>query len=216
MTELSADLARALLSYDEATGILRWKVHRGPRARAGGIAGSLTNKGYLSVMIGGRGYLCHRLAWLIANGSWPFHQIDHKDRDRSNNILSNLREATSLQNHHNVPANGFFLDPTRLGKKKYIVRLNVNHKSVYVGIFETADEARSAYLKAHASFHGEFHFLSSHTSRANPAPVNATTPNHNSQSIMSAAESSAGVKRGSCRMSPPSLAAAAYSFVRAA
>ena len=66
------------------------------------------------------------------------------------------------------------------------------------------------------SISGQIHFLSSQTYRANPAPVNATTPIHNVQSIMSAAESSAGVKRGSCRMSPPSLAAAAYSFVRAA
>lgn len=56
--------------------------------------------GYRAVSFDGKHLLLHRLGWFLHYGSWPV-RLDHADRDRSNNRLSNLREASASQNAHN-------------------------------------------------------------------------------------------------------------------
>lgn len=99
---LSAEQARALLSYEVATGILRWRVTRG-KAKAGAPAGSRNSKGYVQVTINGKNVPAHRLAWLMATGAMPAdgRMIDHIDGDPSNNALANLRLASPAQNGAN-------------------------------------------------------------------------------------------------------------------
>jgi hypothetical protein len=56
--------------------------------------------GYLCVQVGQRRYRSHRLAWFLTYGYWP-KLIDHIDRNKINNRLSNLREATLAENSRN-------------------------------------------------------------------------------------------------------------------
>lgn len=44
----------------------------------------------------------HVAIWAYHNGRWPTGQIDHKDRNKDNNSIENLREVTSSQNRQNV------------------------------------------------------------------------------------------------------------------
>jgi HNH endonuclease len=48
-----------------------------------------------------RRLLSHRVAFALAHGRWPAEQVDHRDRDKSNGSLDNLREATHSQNIQN-------------------------------------------------------------------------------------------------------------------
>ncbi|WP_424031702.1 HNH endonuclease [Methylocella sp.] len=52
----------------------------------------------MAVKIDGRPYTVHRVVWLWKTGEWPFPEVDHEDRNGTNNRWTNLHEATSTQN----------------------------------------------------------------------------------------------------------------------
>lgn len=63
---------------------------------------SVHNKGYRTVYANKKNILCHHLVWLWHHGKFPDDQIDHIDRDKSNNRIENLREVTGTINRRNV------------------------------------------------------------------------------------------------------------------
>lgn len=172
---LTADQIKAVLDYDPASGFFRWKP-RTPdmfsdgnvgakgncasfnKKYAGQIANSAHIKGYTTVRVFRRSYLCHRLAWLFMTGEWPTHEIDHINGDRGDNRFENLREATALENHQNLKFRstntsglvGAFLDK-RDGRRA--ARICVARKYISLGRFDTAHEAHEAYLAAKAQYH---------------------------------------------------------------
>lgn len=97
---LTQSRLRELLSYDPETGIFTWRVSRG-KAIAGGAAGVLDTNGYIRITVDGVLHSAHRLAWLHVTGNWPDTQIDHRNLDRSDNRIDNLRHAQPSQNCHN-------------------------------------------------------------------------------------------------------------------
>ena len=82
--KISTELILNRLSYNSNSGLFTWKASGKP---AGGVHKST---GYVRIKINGTYYKAHRLAWQIENGSADL-MIDHKDGDRSNNSISNLR-----------------------------------------------------------------------------------------------------------------------------
>ena len=70
--------------------------------------------------------------------------IDHIDRNPKNNRVSNLRYVTPSVNSHNTEkVKGFSWKKDKQKWKAYIV---VNRIQYHLGYFETAEEAREAYL----------------------------------------------------------------------
>lgn len=106
MPALTLERARALLAYDPDTGLMTWRVSRGP-IKARSPAGTRWEDGYWTVVIDRKRYLLHRLAWFLIKGVWPASTLDHRDTDPSNNRWKNLREATGGQNsaNRNVQSN---------------------------------------------------------------------------------------------------------------
>lgn len=43
----------------------------------------------------------HHVVWCLANGAWPNNEIDHIDRNRANNRISNLRCVSHMENCFN-------------------------------------------------------------------------------------------------------------------
>ena len=68
--------------------------------------GSKYRNGYLVVQINGKRYLVHRLVLEAFVGPCPVgFECDHKDRNRSNNHIENLRWASSSENSRNTLQN---------------------------------------------------------------------------------------------------------------
>jgi len=158
---LTAARLRELLHYDRATGVFTWRVRASSRAAAGDRAGFSREDGYRLIGIDGRIYLEHRLAWLYVTGEWPVNDVDHRDRDPSNNKWRNLRAATHSQNHFNraKPANNTSGYKGVVWHKKcqmwqaQIKREGRNH---YLGQFRSPEAAHQAYVAASRCLHGEF------------------------------------------------------------
>ncbi len=99
--EITKDLINKYLCYDPNSGVFTWKVYRSRLARPGSIAGSLHSKGYIQIVIEGRPYFAHRLAWILVNNSHP-DEVDHINGVRSDNRISNLRNSSRKDNSLNT------------------------------------------------------------------------------------------------------------------
>ena len=91
---MNQELLKQKFSYDKDTGIF-------VRRSTGRICGT-NNNGYLEIIIEKKRYYCHRLAWLYIYGYFPEDYIDHIDRNKSNNVISNLREVVNKCNIRNT------------------------------------------------------------------------------------------------------------------
>mgnify|MGYP001596246970 CR=1 FL=1 len=83
-----------VLDYNPKTGIFTWKERLSHRIYIGDKAGCKRIDGYYIISIEGKRYYNHQLAWYYIYKEWLDVDIDHKDRDTSNNSIKNLRPAT--------------------------------------------------------------------------------------------------------------------------
>lgn len=161
MPELTAELARELLSYDPDTGIFTWKGSSRGHAK-GAIAGCCSCYGYILIHVHSRMYRAHRLAWFITHGSWPENQIDHINGVKHDNRLLNLRDVTPTKNSENLhlarpgSRSGLLGAHWDRNNKKFVARIVVKKKPMYLGRYATAEEAHQAYLSAKRLLHDGF------------------------------------------------------------
>lgn len=156
----SVALLREVFDYDASTGELRWRVRPAPRsrARAGDLAGSFDADGYRRVKFQGAQRQAHRVIWAFVTGAWP-DEVDHDDGDRANNRWTNLRAATSSQNQQNIQkaragsASGTVGVSWNARAGRWQAAIGVDRKGYYLGLFESVEGARSAYLAAKAVLH---------------------------------------------------------------
>lgn len=149
-----------LLSYSPDTGIFSWKQSIG-RVKKGQEAGWLSWNGYIKIAMDNKDYPSHRLAWFYVYKEWPKEDLDHIDGLRTNNRISNLREATRSQNLQNKRkqrnnASGFIGVSFNKERNKWDARLKAQGKQICLGLFKTAEEAAQAYEEAAANYFGEF------------------------------------------------------------
>ena len=157
---LTAERAREVLSYEPSTGALRWKVRMGSRAPAGGLIDKACKKsGYINIRIDGIAYRAHRVIWLMVTGVWTL-QVDHKNRNKADNRLDNLRETCDALNRQNVEKarkdsitglQGVRVDARRPGRFNAVIKRDGKH--LWLGSYDTPEEAHAAYLNAKAQLH---------------------------------------------------------------
>lgn len=164
--KLPAEYVRECLDYNPETGIFRWKfrddIPQYVNAQyEGKVAGQEHSEGYRVICIKYQRYFSHRLAWLLMTGEWPKDEIDHIDCNRKNNKWNNLREATCSQNFMNRKilentVSGFKGVNWHKQNKKWLVRMKVNKKSIYVGCYDDIEDAKKSMIEARKKHHGEF------------------------------------------------------------
>lgn len=148
------DRVREVLEYSPETGAFTWRVTLSNAAVAGRRAGSINTKGYVSIRIDGKQYKAHRLAWLCYYGVDPCEiEIDHKDMDKSNTAIGNLRLATRKQNNENigVPKNstsGVRGVSFQKNEKHWTAYIYHNRKRIYLGCFKDMQPAIDARIAA--------------------------------------------------------------------
>lgn len=145
-----------MFNYDPVTGILTWRVDRSTWVKAGDVAGSIDGNGYVNIQISGTGYKAHRLAWLWVTSEWPKAEIDHINRIKDDNRWVNLREATHSQNTINISPRNRLL-PRGVKRKGRKFTAEIGKPNLYLGTFDTPEEARAAYVVAAQDLYGEFY-----------------------------------------------------------
>ena len=147
-----------LLDYNPKTGQFKWrKKRRGVSTDK--VLGTCNGFGYLRITVCGQSYYAHRLAWLYVHGTMPKDEIDHINGDKGDNRITNLREATGLQNQQNKKKAQSNSKSGHLGiswhekGKKWQVHICVCKKRKYLGLYDTIDQAKKAYLQAKTELH---------------------------------------------------------------
>jgi hypothetical protein len=159
---LTQEELKSKFHYDKDTGIFTRTITTSTNAKAGNVAGSPQNHGYLTIMINGKNYMCHRLAWLYMMGSFPINTIDHINMIRNDNRFCNLREATITENNWNTRnrrnnKSGYNGVHWSSRNGKWASQITVNLKVIHVGYFECPEEASIAHDAIAKSIRGEFY-----------------------------------------------------------
>lgn len=161
----SVDFLKQHIHYDKDTGIFtRIKDHVKKKYLAGSVTGVSRPDGYLQIMIDGKIFLAHRLAWLYEFGKVPDKNIDHINGDKKDNRIANLRSVTQAVNVQNVRktkgirTHSQFLGVSLANKglckeKPYKARIVVNSKEIHLGTFDTEENAHQAYILAKRKYH---------------------------------------------------------------
>lgn len=118
MNLVSHQYLTSLLSYDADSGVFT--------NTRGALAGTLHHSGYRYIEINGKSYAEHRLAWFYCFGEWPEQQLDHIDRNRSNNSLDNLREVSNRVNARNRSDSSKYGSNIYPNKSKFIVQFHIS------------------------------------------------------------------------------------------
>ena len=156
---ITAEELREQLDYDPETGVFTRRVTMSNRIKIGDVAGSLSDEGYLRFRVGNKIYSAHRLAWLYVYGVWPMKDIDHVNGARNDNRIANLREATRAENVQNAKKRSGArcrLKGVHMRKHRFCAQIKVNKKSVFLGIYDTEEEAHAAYVAAAEKEFGAF------------------------------------------------------------
>lgn len=160
MSALTQARLHELLHYDPDTGIFTRRVSRpGPNGRVGAVAGCDNGQGYIRIYVDGAPHKAHRLAWLYVHGVWPAEDMDHKNLNRADNRLANLREATRAENANNRRAfknNVVGVKGVSPFRGKWKAQIQVNGKKLGLGYFDSIDAAAAAYRKAALVHHRSF------------------------------------------------------------
>jgi hypothetical protein len=145
--------------FEYRNGVLYWKEDRGSQKCKGKPAGGKTN-GYLKLRVRelGGSMFVHRVIFALHQGYFP-QEVDHINGDKLDNRIENLREVSRAQNRMNVRkmrSNKSGCKNVYPHKDKWGVKIAINKRSVYLGLY---DDIELADLVAHAArekYHGVY------------------------------------------------------------
>lgn len=151
---------KEILEYNPETGDFYWKISPKHGVNVGDKAGS-QHIGYTRLTIKRKKYLTHRLAWLYVYGEFPKGDIDHIDNDRANCRINNLRIANKSTNGYNRKKQANNTSGIKgviwcKASNKWSVRIGVNKKKIYFGVWDDLEFAELVAQEARAKYHGEY------------------------------------------------------------
>jgi len=150
------------LYADFDQGKVYWKINkRGPGAKVGKEAGTVRDDGYYQIKINGRFVRRSHVIWGLKYGQFPVEELDHIDRNPSNDSIHNLREATSsenkanqkLQSNNKCGLKGVYL---RKDNQKWTAQICSKGVRRTLGLFSSKEQAYEAYREYAIKLHGEF------------------------------------------------------------
>ncbi len=147
---MTDDELRRAFSYDPCSGQIF--------SSSGRKVGSKLPVGYIYITAKERKILAHRLAWFLHYGDWPHGQVDHINRNRTDNTLSNLRLASPAENAQNTGLKrsntSGFPGVVRTKDGKWYAQIRAGGKRLWLGYFDEKELAATAYAVARNELHG--------------------------------------------------------------
>lgn len=150
---------RPLHHFKNETACKRWSTNSGNKP-----SGSILSNGYYHTRLNRKRYQNHRIIFAIHNNTIDFQdkQIDHIDGNPLNNSPQNLRLVTASQNQfnrkkqkNNSTGHKNISFVKRLNK--YRCAMQVNGKDIYIGLFNTVEEAIQSRDQKFKELAGEFY-----------------------------------------------------------
>ena len=168
---ISIGLLRKLVRLDDETGFLYWLPrheglfgggahsksqeakrwngrHAGCRAMT-----AISSCGYFHGPLLGRYYKAHQVVFALQHDRWPAQFLDHINHDRLDNRPINLREVDELENARNSSlrtdnTSGHTGIHFKKTDRKWVARINNKGDRLYLGAFDSLDEAVEARKSA--------------------------------------------------------------------
>lgn len=158
MSDLTQEELKQLLSYNPEDGQFTRLKTTASNAVKGSVAGHVDSRGYVKIRINGREHSAHRLAWLYVYGWFPAGQIDHVNRNKSDNRITNLREVTISENAQNIGLkrsnkSGYTGVRWNIKRAKWVAHIKVDGQFRHLGCFNTLDAAADARRSAELAYH---------------------------------------------------------------
>jgi hypothetical protein len=119
---------------------------------------SINNRGYLHINLYDKNnkktykILAHRFAYFYIHKKLP-KIIDHINRNKLDNRIENLRTSNIKSNNRNIDSKGYTYCKSR---NKYVAQIMVDYKHIFLGRFNTKEEAIKVYLEAKKKYHPEY------------------------------------------------------------
>ena len=109
--------------------------------------------GYLRTHVNGKLEYNHRLIWAHYYREDPPEVLDHVNRNRMDNSISNLRASNHSLNQLNRTLSknnttGYTGVSIHRKSGKFKATIYINSKPKHLGLYETAEKASDAYLRA--------------------------------------------------------------------
>jgi len=147
---------REYIKYIPSTGEFYRKKKNKGRGKIGIIRLHTPNM-YPVITTQNRTYLAHRLAWCMYYNEEPPMLLDHIDGDKLNYKICNLRKVTYSENRQNQFQYSEHNKSKLLGvvktKNKWLAKIGINGSSIFLGSFNSPEEAGEAYLEAKKIYH---------------------------------------------------------------
>jgi len=178
--ELTQEKLKELLHYDPDTGVFTWKerplsmfkcerdFNRWNSAYAGKEAGDIkyeknrNRPSWKRIRFLNCEFSALTLAYFYMAGIWPIERLDCIDGDYTNLKFKNIRECTWTDSRYKTvtPKGKNKLIGVQLRKSgKYEANITVKRKTIYLGSFNTPEEAHAAYVEAKRQISPEFNML---------------------------------------------------------
>ena len=138
-------------NFYQINGIVYWKK-KYKRFKSGQVAGCITGAGYWYIEFKRNRYPRSKIVWCLVNGSWPEAGkiLDHINRNKLDDSISNLRCVSTKENCYNRGARGYFWETAR---SKWTARIKTDTKHLLIGRYDTEEEAKAAYNSAKLKYH---------------------------------------------------------------
>jgi hypothetical protein len=152
---------REYLDYNPDTGILTWKRQKG-LVKKGQEAGTVNTEGYRIISFKFKKYRCNRIAYYMHYGVDPLAiDVDHKNGNKLDQSLTNLRLATNQENSFNQ---GLSKNNTSGVKgvswnnrdQRWVAMIGYNRKNINLGYYINKEDAIQARREAEIKYYGEF------------------------------------------------------------
>lgn len=161
---LALDYVKSILHVDRITGKCYWlapsKYHPDLlNQEAGGVVANGAGKSYWVIHVDKKTYRRAYIVFLVVNGFWPPELIDHIDGNSLNDCPENIRCASITQNawnHRHRKKTASTPMGVRTMGRRFQARLAVNKKMLYLGVYDTAEEAHAVYIQKRKELYGAF------------------------------------------------------------